>query len=181
MVEQANGCIHWAGYINANGYGRLAVDGKMVLAHRAIYEALHGAIAEDAQIDHKCHNGDTTCSGGSACMHRRCVNPDHLEAVPRQENQRRSHLTSMGKQTCVRGHLLPPRSDSPQSNGARRRCKECERQQHQREKAGPPPEIVRKYCHKGHEMNETNTYIYGTRAMCRACNRERMRAHRRKT
>lgn len=180
MVEQPNGCIHWAGHVNANGYGRLKVDGKMTLAHRAIYEALNGEIPDEAQIDHTCHNRDVNCPGGTACEHRRCVNPEHLEAVTRQENQRRSPLTAMGKEACTNGHQLPPRSSAPNSDGSRRRCKECEREQHRKENTGPPPETVRSLCRNGHEMNEANTYIHGTRAHCRACHRESMRARRRK-
>ncbi|MEU1443076.1 HNH endonuclease signature motif containing protein [Streptomyces mirabilis] len=180
MIEQPNGCMHWTGHTNEHGYGRLAVDGKMVLAHRAIYEALNGKIPDEAQVDHVCHNGDASCPGGSVCEHRRCVNPGHLEAVTRQENLRRSRLTTSGKEACVRGHQLPARSSTSDSSGVRRRCKECEREQHRKEQSGPSPTVVRAFCRNGHEMNEANTYINGTRAYCRACHRESMRARRSK-
>lgn len=45
-------------------------------AHRVVYEALIGPIPKGLQLDHLCRN-------------TRCVNPEHLEPVTREENLRR--------------------------------------------------------------------------------------------
>ena len=76
-VNLQTGCWEWCGEINHKGYGRLWTGGKRYFAHRAYYEVTHGPIPEGHEIDHLCRN-------------RRCVNPDHLEAVAPVENQRRA-------------------------------------------------------------------------------------------
>ena len=61
-----------------------------------LYSWLVGAIPHGYDIDHVCHNAAAVagrCAGGDSCIHRRCVNPDHLEPVTRRENTLRSPLT----------------------------------------------------------------------------------------
>jgi hypothetical protein len=67
LLRLPSGCVEWNGYLR-NGYGCLWVDGKNVYAHRYAYEKRFGTIPCGLQLDHLCRN-------------RRCVNPDHLEAV----------------------------------------------------------------------------------------------------
>jgi hypothetical protein len=76
-----SGCWLWTGTHNGNGYGQIAIRlGGVVTtvgAHRAMYAHLVGPIGDGLEIDHLCRVRD-------------CVNPDHLEAVTREENMRRT-------------------------------------------------------------------------------------------
>lgn len=78
-------------------------------AHRLSYELYVGPIPEGLQIDHTCHNADESCKGGSSCLHRRCVNPAHLEAVTQFVNIMRGKSFSginARKSHCPKGHPL---------------------------------------------------------------------------
>lgn len=90
----ADGCWTWLGTVSPNGYGQLGDPSdrtRMAYAHRVSYETFVGPIPAGLEIDHVCHTNHPTCSGGP-CVHRRCVNPDHLEPVTTSENQRRRYL-----------------------------------------------------------------------------------------
>lgn len=84
-------CVEWWGHIDPrNGYG---VFGRS-RAHRRIYEECFGPIATGLVIDHLCRN-------------KRCVNPEHLEAVTQRTNVLRGvgHAAQRARQThCKRGH-----------------------------------------------------------------------------
>lgn len=81
----STGCWLWAGHTNSGGYGVYTPPGgKQVRAHRYAYELRHGEIPEGMTIDHVCHGPD--CMQGYLCLHRRCVNPDHLAVVTLSEN-----------------------------------------------------------------------------------------------
>ncbi|KKL99549.1 hypothetical protein LCGC14_1813320 [marine sediment metagenome] len=113
-LKMADGCWHWVAQIAPNGYGRMQMGLKADLAHRVSYTLHKGPIPEDAQIDH-------------LCRVRKCVNPDHLEAVTCQENLLRGETRAAenaAKVICVNGHDL---TDSwIRSNGARQ-CRQCNR------------------------------------------------------
>lgn len=83
------GCWIWTGGVTPDGYGYIhASAGRRLYAHRLAYELSQGPIPDGLTIDHVCHNG-SGCTEGTACPHRRCVNPAHLEAVPLPVNVRR--------------------------------------------------------------------------------------------
>lgn len=90
---QRNGpdeCWPWLGHISVHGYGFVNnEDGRMEAAHRWVYEKLVGEIPEGLHIDHTCHSS-SDCREGNLCLHRRCVNPAHLEPVTRSENAKRT-------------------------------------------------------------------------------------------
>ncbi len=56
---------------------------------------IKGKIPNGYNIDHLCHNVDKTCMGGNLCKHRRCVNPEHLEAVTAKVNVRRGRRAKL--------------------------------------------------------------------------------------
>jgi hypothetical protein len=83
-----HGCWTVSGYVGPGMYPTITVTRDGVRsrpnAHRAVYLELVGAIPGDHDVDHLCRN-------------KRCVNPDHLEAVPRAENLRRgAHWWELG-------------------------------------------------------------------------------------
>jgi Pectobacterium phage endonuclease len=61
-----NACWPWRGYIEPkNGYGRIVIAGRKILAHRAVYEKLVGPILPGFDLLHSCDNPP-------------CCNPRHL-------------------------------------------------------------------------------------------------------
>lgn len=92
------GCWLWTGATSQYGYGWTSLRGRALVAHRVSYELLVGPIPSGCQLDHLCHNEDPTCAGGHTCLHRKCINPAHLDACAAPENvyrgleQRRRHL-----------------------------------------------------------------------------------------
>lgn len=127
------GCWPWRGILNEDGYGRF---GKVArTAHRAVYEELVGPIPEGLNIDHFCHTCDPDCIGGRECLHRRCVNPSHLQAVTQRENLLRSHRTmpyvNAAKTHCPFGHEYTP-ENTYRYRDLRRECRTCrvERRRH---------------------------------------------------
>lgn len=132
----SNGCILWTGTINpVSGYGTLSIDHAHHYAHRFSYAHYVGPIPDGMHIDHVCHNQDLTCIDDSKCLHRRCVNPDHLEAVTPKDNITRSHLSRAGRNSrkthCKRGHEFTPENTLIYRDG-RRECRNC-RNRKQRE------------------------------------------------
>lgn len=136
-VRLPNGCWEYAGRLNDQGYGVASSGpkGGSRQAHRVIWEFLVGEIPEGCELDHLCHNRDTSCGGGKECPHRRCVNPDHLEVVTGAVNNARSNSPSAAnarKTHCNRGHEFTPENTywaSPKKPHLRRtrRCRECQR------------------------------------------------------
>lgn len=86
-----SGCHLWTGSIHRTGYGRITVKDaetgrwRPELAHRVAYEEYVGPIPDGLVLDHTCHD-PASCRGGWSCLHRRCINPAHLEPVTPHEN-----------------------------------------------------------------------------------------------
>lgn len=121
---RGSACILWTGHVDRQGYpNKVQVGGIVTSAHRLAYWVAFGPIPEQLQIDHRCHD-PRTCRLLDDCLHRRCINPDHLEAVTARENTLRSGgraAANAAKATCPRGHAW----DRAHASG-RRRCSRCE-------------------------------------------------------
>ena len=110
-VPGLNGCILWTAALTANGYARFSSQGVDFRAHRLAYEWAKGPVSDDLVIDH-------------LCRVRRCVNPDHLEAVTHAENMRRGEWAN--KTHCPRGHEYTPENTYVAKTGWRS-CRACRR------------------------------------------------------
>lgn len=172
LSPQPNGCIHWTGAISKVGYGQTSDKGVQRSAHRVAYELFVGPIPDGICIDHACHNGDTTCAGGNDCLHRRCVNPAHLEPATPRENQHRSHLTFASRDTCMRGHAFTEENTYLRPDGKGRQCRQCTSTRIEKARKAKAPRRRLKQCRRGHPMTEENTYVYGNRRICRQCRRD---------
>ena len=76
-------CWLWQGGVNkTTGYGKGFRLANEELAHRVAYALVKGYIPDGLELDHLCRN-------------RRCVNPDHLEAVTHTVNVRRGAQTKL--------------------------------------------------------------------------------------
>lgn len=109
-------CWIWTGTIKDNGY---PMFGRYGYAHRYAYQLWNGPLIEGLQVDHQCHNLDKACVAGNACLHRRCVNPDHLRQVegmvnasagsssrPRLKYTNPPYNNRLSLTHCRRGHRL---------------------------------------------------------------------------
>lgn len=78
-VRIEGSCWIWTGARNRGGYGVVGVGRRSEgtkLAHRLSYEIHVGLIPDGLHLDH-------------LCVTPACVNPEHLEPVTQQENNRR--------------------------------------------------------------------------------------------
>lgn len=126
-----NGCWWWTGGLNKYGYGKFKVHGRTLGAHRFAWFIANGELPRATTIDHVCHNLDKSCPGGVGCLHRRCVNPAHMEPVSTQENTRRRDVRRDPNELCNKG-LHPLSGDNlklwtSKSGEVKRRCKACQR------------------------------------------------------
>ena len=128
--EPNSGCWLWMGAVSAGGYGAIQTNDaaqvsshghrRVRRAHVVSYELHVGPIPLGLELDH-------------LCRVRCCVNPQHLEAVTKQENIRRGeggkHWSA--KTHCPFGHEYDE-SNTYRYKG-RRNCRACNlRRTHQR-------------------------------------------------
>lgn len=118
-------CWEWAGNAYPNGYGRCYTGGagQALGAHRVAYEAWVGDIPDGFVINHLCEN-------------KRCVRPDHLEAVTPRANTHYSDTPARrnaAKTHCPKGH--PYSGDNTfYSSSTSRRCRACHNDQRRRQR-----------------------------------------------
>ena len=117
-VVQENGCWDWVGCTNYGyglmGYGASPHYKSSYRAHRYYYELEYGPIPEGLVIDHLCCN-------------RKCVRPDHLEAVTRRENTLRG--TNPAAMRARRTHCPQRHAYTPENirwEGRKRHCITCD-------------------------------------------------------
>lgn len=126
-VVRPDGCWEWTGAPGSHGYGEFGVGGNryrvLDLAHRWAWLLYRGALPTGCDIHHTCSN-------------RRCVNPDHLEALSHREHASR-HGKERGKNIkiaivarekthCIRGHPFAGDNLRIARNGGRC-CRQCAR------------------------------------------------------
>lgn len=104
-----DGCWRWNGGAKNNGYGQY----RGATVQRYAYELFIGPIPAGLHIDHLCGTRD-------------CVNPDHLEAVTKRENNLRSSspaALNARKTHCKRGHEFNDANTAHYQG--RRTCRTC--------------------------------------------------------
>ena len=134
--ERSGECLITRAPRSTQGYGVISVNKKHHAAHRVAFQKWHGEIPASLVVDHVCHNEAAArgeCSGGDRCIHRKCVNPDHLQAKTSLENFRDSPLTGLWNlrgqylEQCHRGHRFTSENTYTPPSGGSRACKECRR------------------------------------------------------
>jgi hypothetical protein len=102
--------------------------------HRYVYDEVCEPLPEGRgepghrPVDHQCHNRSKSCRGGPSCLHRRCINPDHLRAVPTKVNVlagkgRAAH--NAAAEQCIHEHAFTPENTYYDEDG-HRQCKRCQ-------------------------------------------------------
>ena len=118
-------CWIWtAGLVN--GYGQFIImrgdRGRPIGAHRQAWLLTRGEIPDDLDLDHLCR------------VHA-CCNPDHLEPVTNEENNRRGISPSAinGRKTyCDYDHEFTPENTyRPPRRPHTRQCRKCARRREQ--------------------------------------------------
>ncbi len=171
VATDPDSCWLWTGSIGQDRYGRFS-SGRPLLgetrAHRISHVLFVGPIPDGYEVDHQCHNRDRACRPDT-CMHRRCIRPDHLDAVPPRLNGQRARGST--DTHCPRGHEY---GDRTQKNGRWQICATCQqdsvRRYQQRQKDRRAAEATR--CPKGHSLPDS---WLTTRRMCPQCHEERVR------
>lgn len=123
-----NGCLAWIGNVNAQGYGRMTVEGGKFHAHRIALYLAGIELPAGMVVDHLCRN-------------RRCVNVDHLEVTTQQVNTARgvgpaaARAAARLQGRCVNGHVIAEVGTYTQGKRGAPTCAECSRERVRRYKA----------------------------------------------
>jgi len=131
-------CWMWQACKTTAGYGNVGWRGKMVYAHRLVFELLARPILAGLELDHLCR------------VHR-CVNPAHLEPVTHAENMRRGQGGRLcrSKTLCPQGHPYAGENLRVNPRGSRE-CRTCRRENSRASYASDPEkERARSRAYRG--------------------------------
>jgi hypothetical protein len=117
----ADECWIWQGATVPFGYGIISAgpparEGKMLKAHRVVWEIYNGPIPPGVECDHLCRNPP-------------CVNPSHIELVSHKENTLRGTAPTAinaRKTHCPAGHPYSEANTYIAPDGWRQ-CMTCRR------------------------------------------------------
>lgn len=139
-VRTDQGCLLWLGYVDREtGYSHIGygTHRETFLGHRLVFDLAVRSLDPDEHVDHRCHNADRFCTGNATCLHRRCLEPDHLEAVTQAENNRRAaerarktpgaRWTNEMRGTCKKG-LHPWIPENIKITERQELCAPCDRE-----------------------------------------------------
>lgn len=124
-------CVIWHKCKNEKGYGQEFLNGKNTKAHRAVWIRAYGEIAKGMVIDHICHNEAAAkgeCAGGVTCLHRACVNLDHLRMTTSSDNVLSGIWGIDTKATCPKGHDYRDENNIMVRKSGKRECAQCNRE-----------------------------------------------------
>jgi hypothetical protein len=105
-------CWLWTGYRNPQGYGRVRLNYRTVLAPRVAYALVYGSVPEGMTVDHLCFNPP-------------CVSPLHLQLLTLEENSGRRRVPTH----CPQGHPYDEENTYIDPNANTRSCRVCRRAQ----------------------------------------------------
>ena len=128
----ASGCWEMNGFHDRDGYAQFHCYQKTSRAHRISYEWHKGKIQAGLTIDHLCEN-------------KECVNPEHLEAVTREENGRRHNAKGYKKWWATL------------SNESRATF--VENVSKKASQVAANKKLAATHCRRGHEWRPETTYI----------------------
>lgn len=124
IPEPNSGCWIWLGALSANGRSSFQWgNGRISTAHKWAYIFFRGEIPDGLELDHLCCNPS-------------CVNPHHLEAVPRSVNGKR-YWNWIGKNDvrrqvveCKNGHPFNVQNTRIDPQTKHKICRVCDRARH---------------------------------------------------
>jgi hypothetical protein len=119
-VDKTETCWNWKGYLQPNGYAAYGSKKNRDYAHRISYRLFKGEIPNGLDIDHLCRN-------------RKCINPEHLEAVSRRINLLRGigfPSIEAAQTHCIHGHEF--NQVNTNFNSGKRKCRACDAERHRK-------------------------------------------------